>query len=283
MTPVPIQPMRVTPGAAGAGEGIAWVLCGWYEGGSSSLPSGYRLSAESLAVPLPRLPVVLVHGFAGLDKLLPCRRPAAEFFPGVAARLGRLGVTVLAPRLSPAAGVAVRAAELAAAVRDLGPVHLVGHSLGGLDARHAVTHLGVEAVSVTTLGTPHRGSPVADWAVRLCRTGAVRDLTTAACERFNHATPDRPGVRYFSVAGLIGPGWLTTGWAVPNRLVERAEGPNDGVVSAASAGWGEPLPPWPGDHLNLVNWPNRRRVRANAWPDRGADYLRLLGRLAGCE
>lgn len=237
-----------------------------------------------MSEPLPRLPVVLVHGFAGLDRLLPCRRPAAEYFPGVAARLARLGVTVHSPRLSPAAGVDVRAAELATFLRGVGPAHLIGHSLGGLDARLAVACLGAEAVTVTTVGTPHRGSPVADRLARFTRRGgAVRDLTAAACERFNRDTPDRPGVRYFSVAGVIEPGWLTPGWAVPSRLVGRAEGPNDGVVSVASAEWGERCDRWPGDHLNLVNWPNRRRVRAAAWPDRGADYLRLLERLAGCE
>lgn len=238
---------------------------------------------------LPRLPVVLIHGYAGLDKLLPCRRPAAEYFPGVQARLERLGVTVLAPRLSPTAGVEIRGAELAAFVAaEVGgaPVHLMGHSLGGLDARHAVAHLGLDrrAVTVTTLGTPHRGSPVADWVARLLGVGgAVRDLTTAACGRFNRATPDARGVRYFSVAGVVERPWLTAGWAVPSRIVGRAEGPNDGVVSVASAAWGERCDRWPGDHLNLVNWPNRRMARANAWPDRGADYLRLLEQLAGCE
>ena len=70
---------------------------------------------------------------------------------------------------------------------------------------------------------------------------------------------------------------------MPSRIVGRTEGPNDGVVSVASAAWGERCDRWPGDHLNLVNWPNRRRVRAAAWPDRGGDYLRLLERLAGCE
>ncbi len=233
---------------------------------------------------LPCLPVVLIHGLTGLDRLLPRRRPAVEFFPGVCSRLRRFGVTVHCPRLSPMGGVDERAAELAAFLTPLGPAHLIGHSLGGLDARLAVTHLGAEAVTVTTVGTPHRGSPVADHLARFTRRGgAVRDLTTAACERFNRHTPNRPGVRYFSVAGVIEPGWLTPGWALPSRIVSRVEGPNDGVVSVMSAEWGEQCDRWPGDHLNLVNWPNRRRVKADAWPDRGADYLRLLERLAGCE
>lgn len=254
-----------------------------YERVIQAVSFAYAAAAESRPVSLPQLPVVLVHGFAGLDRLMPCRRPAAEYFPGIAARLRRLGVTVHAPRLSPSAGVEVRAAELAAAVDGLGPVHLIGHSLGGLDARHAVTHLGTLAATVTTVGTPHRGSPVADWAVRLVKRGAVRDLTTAACERFNRDTPDVPGVRYFSVAGVIGPGWLTAGWAAPHRLVRRVDGPNDGVVSVASATWGERCDTWPGDHLNLVNWPNRRMLKRAAWPDRGGDYLRLLEQLADCE
>jgi triacylglycerol lipase len=42
-------------------------------------------------------------------------------------------------------------------------VHLVGHSLGGLVARYAVQRLGLDEVtrSVTTVATPHGGSPLA--------------------------------------------------------------------------------------------------------------------------
>src|SRR5207247_792188 len=98
------------------------------------------------------------------------------------------------------------------------PVHLIGHSLGGLDSRYLISCLGMapRVLTLTTVGTPHRGSPFADWGVRrfapLLRPvldyfrvpcEAVFDLTVANSRRFNAAVPDVPGVRYFSVAGQL--------------------------------------------------------------------------------
>jgi triacylglycerol lipase len=197
--------------------------------------------------------------------------------------------------------VATRAAELAVYLRrELGsqPLHLIGHSLGGLDARYLITALGFDRqiLSLTTVGTPHRGSPFADWGIGrfsqfvspiLRRAGvpddAFFDLTTEACRRFNERVPDAPGVRYFAVAGVCEKAWLGPEWRLPARIVGRAEGPNDGVVSVRSAGWGEQTEIWPGDHLNLVNWPNRRMQKAGEWRDRCDDYGRLLGKLQGVE
>ena len=63
-------------------------------------------------------------------------------------------------------------------------------------------------------------------------------------------------------------------------ITSRAEGPNDGVVSVASATWGESLDVWPGDHLNLINWPNRRAMRRGVWVDRTVLYGQLIHKLA---
>ena len=87
--------------------------------------------------------------------------------------------------------------------------------MGGLDARHMITHLGMDdrVAALVTLSTPHRGSPYADWCLRHLNrfkalqvlnmigldTGAAAELTTEACARFNDDTPDAPGVRYFSI------------------------------------------------------------------------------------
>lgn len=249
---------------------------------------------------LPRLraPLVFVHGLCGFDRIYALRRPVKEYFPGIRDLLEPAGNRVLVARVSPTAGVARRAEELRRFIRreiPSGPVHVIGHSMGGLDARYLVSRLGMHdrVVSVTTVGTPHRGSPVADWGVRrfsrlltpfLRMFGvphqAFYDLTTDACRRFNEDVPDAPGVRYYAVAGrcdqaLVGPEWL-----FPYRLVERAEGANDGVVSVRSATWGEHTDEWAGDHLNLVNWPNRLARRRGLWPDLAPDYGRVVRRLA---
>lgn len=251
------------------------------------------------AAPAPKLSaaVVLVHGLCGFDRLYAFRRPVKDYFPGVRDYLAAAGTRVLAARVSPTAGVARRAADLKRFLdREVptGPVHLVGHSLGGLDARYLVSKLGMEkrVLSVTTVGTPHRGSPVADWGVRRFArllepflrlvgipSGAFHDLTTDACRRFNEDVPDVPGVRYVAVAGSCDRPWLGPEWQFPFRIVDRCEGPNDGVVSVASATWGERTEVWAGDHLNLVNWPNRLARRRGLWHDRAPDYGRLLGRL----
>ena len=78
-------------------------------------------------------------------------------------------------------------------------VDLVGHSDGGLWSRSAITQMraadaGPNLQSLTTLGTPHRGSTVADWGQRRLRrwlmpffnfvgmsADGFEDLTTWKC------------------------------------------------------------------------------------------------------
>lgn len=103
--------------------------------------------------------------------------------------------------------------------------------------------------SLTTIGTPHRGSSFADWGwQRLSRHlipsmrwigmphEAFIDLRTDSCLRFNE---DVPGVRNLSVAGKCERPWIGPECQFPFRKVNQREGPNDGVVSVASASWGE--------------------------------------------
>ena len=246
----------------------------------------------------PFSPVILAHGLCGLDRLFSRRRPSREHFPGVRTYLESLGYSVFVAKVSPTAGIVTRAKELKAFIcREVGamPVHVIGHSLGGLDARYMISQLGMESQvrSLVTVGTPHRGSTFADWVVsRLarmirplfriigCPDDALFDLTTDSCRRFNELVIDAPGVRYRSVAGFCERPWLGAEWALPSRIVGRHEGANDGVVSVASATWGERTDMWNGDHLNIVNWPNRFMRRAGEWRDRGPDYAALLAQLS---
>jgi triacylglycerol lipase len=165
--------------------------------------------------------------------------------------------------------------------------------MGGLDARYMISQLGMEnqVLTLTTIGTPHRGSSFADWMLRkvgrLIRPilnyfrmphQAFYDLTTETCMEFNQKVVDAPTVRYFSIVGrcerpLLGPEW----W-FPARIVRKVEGENDGVVSVASATYGESAELWEADHMNLVNWPNRRARRSGIWEDRAAEYGRIIGR-----
>ena len=122
--------------------------------------------------------VILIPGFfafTGLGEL--------KYFSGVDAVLSRafqargLGLDLIEIQTLPTASIRHRAAKVLEAVveaaeRDDGPIHLVGHSTGGLDARVAVTThaplatpfkiVAAERVaSIVTISTPHRGTPLA--------------------------------------------------------------------------------------------------------------------------
>lgn len=89
-----------------------------------------------------------------------------------------------------------------------------------LDSRFMMSKLGMadRVLSLTTIGTPHDGSPIADIVVQganpalnqfMDRLGvnlkATFDLTTAACQQRNLEVLDEPGVAYFSIAGQFEP------------------------------------------------------------------------------
>src|SRR5437868_2511941 len=167
-----------------------------------------------------------------------------------------------------------------------GPIHVVAHSMGGLDTRYTLsTNLKGLAnpdriVSLSTISTPHRGSPIADLLVGPKPDGpgfrpfvyellnhalehlsitiaALGELTTAYTATFNTKHLDVPHVRYRSYAGA-GVGSLVLKPAhlyiqtVGQTDDERA---NDGIVSLASAKWGEFIgPPWDGDHFSELGY-----------------------------
>jgi triacylglycerol lipase len=251
-----------------------------------------------MTIPRLRAPIVLVHGLLGYDHLRIHSWTVLSYFTNIPEALAAAGNRVLVPRLSPTAGIAARAAELKAFLDRQAPgeaVHLIAHSMGGLDARYLISRLGMagRVLSLTTLGTPHRGTPFADWGIRrverlvrpvfdvlgLSRQ-AFHDLTTARCRAFNEEVPDASEVRYFSVAGRFTPDPLMVAWQLPHRIIDKVEGANDGLVSVASATYGEDCQVWEGDHASLVNRSLGFPLARRGWRDHTPDYAALLQRLA---
>jgi triacylglycerol lipase len=248
------------------------------------------------AIPKLGSPIVLVPGLLGFDRIEVAGRTIHRYFPGIPEFLESVGNRVLVARPSPTDGVARRAVELGQLLdKELGnePVHIIAHSMGGLDARYLISCLDMASrvLSLTTIGTPHRGSPFADWGVRhLDRVlspvfdflglprQAFYDLTTDACRTFNETVVDAPGVRYFSVAGRHHGRWDRPEWLLPFSIVQAAEGDNDGMVSVASATYGEACEVWDADHVGLVSWLNP--LAEGVWDDRSRRFAALVGRLA---
>jgi triacylglycerol lipase len=251
-----------------------------------------------MLVPKLRAPIVLVHGLLGYDRINVCGRTVACYFPGIQEMLEAAGNRVLTARVSPTGGVAKRALQLKSMLdRRVGsePVHIFAHSMGGLDARYMISRLEMagRVLTLTTLGTPHRGTAFADWGImrfgRVARPifnlfdlpmQAFYDLTTTQCQEFNAQVPDAAGVRYFAVAGRHEPHLFGPQWQISHRIVHEAEGPNDGVVSVASASYGESTEVWEGDHLSLVNFSHSRLRTVSPCPDRLPEYGALVGKLA---
>jgi len=245
-----------------------------------------------------RSPIVLVHGLLGVNRIQVGDWTLASYFGEIPQRLEAAGNRVLLPQLSLTGGVADRARQLQEFLnREVPgePVHLIAHSMGGLDSRYLISRLDMapRVLSLTTIGTPHRGSSFADWSVHKLERfvkplldwfgipqQAFYDLTTTRCREFNVQVPDVPRVRYFSVAGRHEGDWWSPEWQLPHQIVLLAEGPNDGVVSVASATYGETIDIWDGDHLSLINWPAFTALARGRVFDRATDYAALVRRLA---
>jgi len=218
----------------------------------------------------PPLPVVLVHGLFGFDRI---GVPGAKlhYFRGLVDHLATLGCDAHAVRLPGAASVPERAKILAEKIEALGHarVDIIAHSLGGLDARYALAHCGLapRVRSLVTIGTPHHGTPLADLATEgplgLARRAvaalgmplaALDWLTPEALERFNREVTNVRGVRYACVVGGIHDGAVPLAIAAAHAYLRRAAGANDGLVPVASQYWGETLAEIDADHFAQIGW-----------------------------
>jgi len=190
-----------------------------------------------------------------------------------------MGFDVLIPQLPWGQTIQRRAESLAHQLKDeTGPFHMVTHSMGGVDARYYITHLGghEKITSLTTLAAPHRGSIIADhemhtWYSPYRYLPAISNLTHSAMKEFNARTPDHRNVLYrsYSASRCIHKlPWLTRRFG---RLIEDFEGKNDSQLSITSAQWGKHLGTLEADHFELIGmniWlnPFSRRTRFDHLP-----------------
>jgi len=199
--------------------------------------------------------VVLIHGLFGFRKLL-----WFEYFRGIRPLYEDMGFRVIVPTLPWSGCIKQRADALAQQLAtESGHLHLIAHSMGGLDARRWITHLdGAKRVySLTTLATPHHGSAAAD---HVCRSlspfrifAGVRDLTTDRVAYFNRHTPDHPDVIYRSYSATRPVNkhpWIVRRYG---RIIQTTEGDNDSQVSVRSAMWGNHITTLPCDHFELIS------------------------------
>jgi triacylglycerol lipase len=161
-------------------------------------------------------------------------------------------------------------------------VNLLGYSMGGLDGRYLISILkyGEHVASLSTLGTPHHGTPVADLVLGNPLTdggldaktidklkeiiknffGAAHDLSVQYVNgEFNKTALDDPNVFYQSVAASTSLGGLNKNNVNPlfiltYEYLKHKIGNNDGLVPTDSAKWGIATEVQ-ADHFDLVGIP----------------------------
>ncbi|MBX7173381.1 MAG: hypothetical protein K1X72_20600 [Pyrinomonadaceae bacterium] len=250
-------------------------------------------------------PIILAHGIARFDIL---REKVAQelnispnslddqlqYFRNIRTFLELNGFTnIKNTNVQFANSVTVRAETLTNKVNDFliqtgaEKVHIIAHSMGGLDARWMIVKMGMaeKVASLTTIGTPHLGTVLADRIFGIggnfllnslenlfgIELDGFKDLTTEACNKFNDELRDaevKNSVVYQTYASyehinkMFLP--LVLSWAII-RVFEET---NDGLVPFSSQKWTDKLIasdgadktikqkefPIPADHLNQVGW-----------------------------
>lgn len=159
--------------------------------------SGARAPASRAPGPVHRVYLVPgFFGFANLGDLAYFGHVRDALAAALDARAVAAEIHVV-PTL-PTASLRRRAGRLAEAIAETagagGPIHLVGHSSGGLDARlfaapgvelgtaAPVARLAARVASVVTVATPHHGTPVASFFASLLGQRLLRVLSLATMQ-----------------------------------------------------------------------------------------------------
>jgi len=240
--------------------------------------------------------IVLAHGIARFSILAEMLKDAGvipdndnlHYFKGIATHLGANGFNVHTTNVDFAGPIDDCARELADQVKRINKkVHIIGHSQGGLNSRHAIVDHGIadNVAMLTTIDTPHLGTSFADYA--LTRAGLLfikvlkpfinidgfKELTIAQAGAFNNRAADAEAknaviYRTYSASEereriffLLRPSWKI--------IRDREGGENDGLVSVKSQNWNDTIVaadgtttkpiqhftfPFGADHLNVCGW-----------------------------
>lgn len=229
-----------------------------------------------------KAPIVLAHGLFGFSRIGFGPVTLTSYFRGIPDVLRAAGNRVLTTRVHPIASIDFRGRRLGYRIDTYfpdEPVHIIGHSMGGLDARRLLAEPGWRdrILSLTTIGTPHMGSILADFAklragriYRLLNAMGIDyrgflDVTRLSMRRFGRQYGSIDGIPCFCVAGEPEGGDVSWPLRRLHEALGEMEGANDGLVPAASAlAFGTPLPAWPLDHLRQMNWLSHARSQADA-------------------
>ena len=275
-------------------------------------------------------PIILAHGITRFDKLrnsiagalqlfLADRGLASDrthYFRRIRSHLQKHHFEAYHTNVSWTSDVSVRGKELAQNIHnilketDQRKVHIIAHSMGGLDARYMIVKEGMadKVATLTTIGTPHLGTTIAARALALggdLIIEALTELFEFDTEGFLTLTPDarawfnneareveaKNDVVYHVYASSQEKAKTLSLMRQSWQIIHDAEGDNDGLVSVTSQLWatevvagdGTKKPihqhhfPVAADHFNQLGWWDLDELKDgkswnfNAWHQR-RDY-----------
>ncbi|MEN8120324.1 MAG: alpha/beta fold hydrolase [Bacteroidota bacterium] len=214
-----------------------------------------------------KYPILLVHGIAYRDDI-----PFLKYWSRIPKKLEKQGATVYLAHQDAFNSHIENALQVKERINEVlektgsEKVNIIAHSKGGIESRYVITKLGMadKVASLTTLATPHRGSALADTifaflerrnfvdqSVKLIRKYARfigdkepniflagKNLTVEYMAHFNQSVPNMPIVYYQSYGGVVTENYPAWHIRIQHKLMDKAEGKNDCIVSKDSYQWG---------------------------------------------
>ena len=235
---------------------------------------GVELREWKTALPDPvteicktRYPILMLHGVAFRDMRF------FNYWGRIPRYLKWLGADVYYGNQEAFATIEANGADVARRIDEIlqatgaEKVNIIAHSKGGLDARYAISILGAagKVASLTTMNSPHHGCRFADHALNRLSDSIVRfiakygDATfrrygdkhpdiyttvhqfrTDSAAAFNENCPNVSTVYYRSYTSVMSKANSDRLLSIPYRYIKKfGEPDNDGLVSVASAQWGD--------------------------------------------
>jgi triacylglycerol lipase len=227
-----------------------------------------------------KYPILLVHGIFWRDWHF------FNYWGRIPGELIKNGATIYYGNQQSATSMEICANELKEQILQIiekekcEKVKIIAHSKGGIDARYAISCLGIDknVGSLTTIGTPHNGCELLDNLLgrlpdKFVRTlakkynsaylrlgdktpdfySAIYDLTVSKCAEFNEKIINKEGVVYQSVTSKMS-SMFSAGFPlnICYAIISRKEGENDGFVTVESSKHG--------DYLGCYSTKGRRGV-----------------------
>jgi triacylglycerol lipase len=214
-----------------------------------------------------KYPILLVHGISFRDDV-----PIIKYWSHIPKILEKNGAKVYLAHTNAFNSHIDNALQLRERVLEIleqtgsKKINIIAHSKGGLESRYMITRLDMadKVASLTTLGTPHRGSYIADtlltwlnnknWLRKFISfansfarcigdknpdaLNAAKNLTIGYMQNFNQSVPDISHVYYQSYGGVVSKDHPQRIVRFQEKILSEKEGENDCTVSVKSYQWG---------------------------------------------